>query len=203
MKRVKIFIFLVIMPIVSSAEDSAPQSAQNDLTQRVKSQYNNILDPLFFQTLDILEAKREIIPFLYRKNKEEFKEIQNLISAISVETGFDRAQEGEIKEQLHECLRLKMRDGIDKLLDIKGVTAENVEDFFHVSRMICNVTQGSDKVCYGMIHTFERGQRNEIKKLRILDKARVKINAIDQKEKKEAFLNQLRERIILGAYPRK
>ena len=203
MKNLKVFIFLLVMPVVLLTGNSASHSTPSDFTQRIKQQYNNILDPLFAQVIDTLEAHREIIPLLHRKNKEEFKDIQNLISDISIETGFDHDQEGEIKKELHECLRLKVHDEMDKVSDIKGLTAENVEDFFHFSRMICNVTQGSDERCRDMIHAFEREQRNEIKKLRILDKARVKINAIKHKEEKEEFLDQLREQIILGAYPRK
>jgi hypothetical protein len=192
-----LFIFLFISGAVLAHD------VDKEFVGRIKKEYGVILDNLFAQGQGQLETKADIVEWLYRKNKEEFKNIQNLITDLKVELCFDCADENIVKKELQECLKEKIQERVENVLDIKKVTAENMQDFFCVSRMICNVTMESDDVCYKMMRDFKKEYGLTIKKLKIIDKADMKIKKEEKKQEKKDALAQLREQIILGSCPRK
>lgn len=175
----------------------------NESIENIKKEYGVIFDKLFAQGREILETKKDIVEWLYRKNKEEFKEIQNLMTDLRVEVSFDRSDEDIIKEVLKEHLQEKIRGEAEELFVMDGVTVENVQDFFHISRMVCDVILESDDVCREMIKAYKKEYRSAIKELKIVDKAREKIRTIGKERKKQELLDLLREKIVLGTYPRK
>src|SRR5579862_2860299 len=145
-----LFIFLFISGAVLAHD------VDKEFVGRIKKEYGVILDNLFAQGCEQLETKADIVAWLYRKNKEEFKNIQNLITDLKVELCFDCADENIVKKELQECLKEKIQERVENVLDIKKVTAENMQDFFCISRMICNVTMESDDVCYKMMRGFKK-----------------------------------------------
>jgi len=170
----------------------------SESVQNIKKEYVVIFDTLFVQARETLQANTEITLWLYHKNQSEFKEMQNLTSDLRVELNFNRADEAAIKNELQECLHKKIHDEAEELVGMDKVTAENLKDFFHISRMICHVTLESDDVCHQMIHDLKKEYRFALKEMKIVDKARAKIEAINKKRNKQKFLDQLREQIIVG-----
>ena len=73
-----------------------------EFVDRIKKEYGVILDNLFAQGQEQLETKADIVAWLYRKNKEEFKNIQNLITDLKVERCFDCVDENIVKKELQE-----------------------------------------------------------------------------------------------------
>jgi hypothetical protein len=181
---------------------SLPIIADPEYIKNIKKEYGVIFDKLFLEGQEKLAAKENIAIWLYNKNKKEFKEIQNLMTDVKVELNFNVDDEKMIKKELEAYLQEKIQDEVQKVFDIDGVTAENVQDFFDMSRMICDVTLESDQACRKMMRSLKKEYRFTIKEFKAIDKAREKIRAIDKGREKQKLLSQLREQIILGTSPR-
>lgn len=181
----------------------ADNPEHTEFIQNTKKEYETVLDALFLQGREKLLSKEDVVVWLYRKNTQEFKDIQNLMTDVKVELYFNCSDENRIKEKLEEYLKEKIQDEAQKLLDTDGVTAENMKDFFHASRMICNITLESDSACRKMTRTLKRQYCSFIKELKVVDKAGDKIKKIEKKRTKQELLHHLREQIILGTSPRK
>jgi len=194
----KYAIFFVLM-----CTSSTVLAVDEEFVDRIKKEYGVILDNLFAQGCEQLEIKADIAAWLYRKNKEELRDIQNLLTDCKVELCFDCTGENIIKKELQECLQKKIQEKAENVLDIKKVTAENMEDFFRISRIVCNATLESDDVCHQMTQAFKKEYRSTIKKLKILDKADMKLKKEEKKQEKKELLARLRQQIILGSCPRK
>src|SRR5437762_2573302 len=98
----------------------------------------------------------------------------------------------DIKKEYGVILDNVFAQGREKL------AAENMQDFFHISGMICDVTLEPDVACHRMMRRFKKEHRSFVKKLKIVDKAEMKIKREEQKEQKKKLLAQLREQILLG-----
>lgn len=170
----------------------------SESVENIKKDYNIIFDKLFEQTRETLQEKKDIVMWLYSKNKEEFTDIQNLTSDLRVELNFNHADEAAIKQELQESLQKKIHNQANELVEVDRVTAENLQDFFDISHMICDVTLESRDACRKMMRSLKKEYRSALKELKIVDKARGKIEAIDKEKKKQKFLDQLREQIIVG-----
>jgi hypothetical protein len=190
----KYLIFLCISSIIL-----ADNSTDNDFVQNI----GVVVDKVFEQGFKKLENGEDIVEWLYSKHKEEFKDIENIISDMRVEVGFDRTKENSIKEELQKYLQKKTPDEAQKVLNIDGITPERMQDFFHIPRMICVVIIGSDDVCRRMIWPYKQAYCSDVKKLRIIDKAEMKVQEEEKKQQKKELLHQLREQTILGTSPRK
>ena len=199
MQYVKISCLLVC----ASSMIVADNLVNTEYIQNIKKEYGVILDTLFVQGQEKLLSKEDVVVWLYRKNTQEFKDIQNLMTDVKIELCFNCSDENRIKEKLAECLKEKIQNEAQKLLDADGVTAENMHDFFHISRMVCNVTLESDNECYKMTRALKKEYRLAVKELRVVDKAREKIKKIDKERTRQELLHHLREQIILGSTPRK
>ncbi len=181
----------------------ADNPSHTEFIENIKKEHGIVFDILFLQARETLKAKEDIVMWLYHKNKAEFKTIQNLMTDLKVEVGFNHNDEHIIKKELEDSLKEKIQDEAQKVLDMDGVTAENMKDFFHISRMICGVTLESDDACCRMTRALQKEYRLAIKELKAIDKAAEKIKNIDKKRTKQALLHKLREQIILGTSPRK
>jgi metal-sulfur cluster biosynthetic enzyme len=181
----------------------AESSAHSEFIENIKKEYGVIFDKLFEQGREKLAAKDNIAVWLYHKNKEEFNDIRNLMTDLKVESCFSCNDEQIIKKELETYVKEKIQDEAQKVFDMDGVTAENAQDFFDISRMICDVTLESDETCYKITRVFKKEYHSAIKELKIVDKARVKITTLEKERTKQELLSQLREQIILGTCPRK
>lgn len=199
MKDIKLF-FLAISVFALINADNPEEGIS---VENIKKEYGIMYDGLYAQEREKLEKKEDIVVWLYHKNKKEFKDIQNFMAALSVELCFDRVQEYVIKKELEDYLKENIQAGMQDIVATDWVTADNIQDFFHISRMICDVTLESGDTCRKMIRGFKKEYRSDIKQLKIIDKAREKVRAMEKEKKKQELLDQLREQVVLGAYPRK
>jgi hypothetical protein len=170
----------------------------SESVENIKKEYGLIFDKLFVQTRETLQAKKDIVMWLYNKNTQEFTDIQNLTSDLRVELNFNYADETAIKKELQESLQKKIQDEAKELVNMDKLTAENLQDFFHISHMICDVALESQDACRKMMRSLKKEYRSALKELKIVDKARAKIEVIDKEIGKEKSLSRLRELIIVG-----
>jgi hypothetical protein len=171
----------------------------SESVENIKKEYGLIFDKLFVQARTTLQKKENVFEWLCKKNQEEFKDIQNLTTDLRVELNFNRTDEAVIKKELQECLQKKIHDEAEMVIEMDKVTAENLQDFFHISGMICDVTFESDDACCNMIHDLKKEYRSALKELKIVDKARGKIEAIIKERDKQKSLDRLHQLIIVGA----
>lgn len=156
-------------------------------------------DILFTQGREKLEAKEDIIQWLYSsRNNEEMRDIKNNISNMRVETCFDITEEHATKEQLKRYLQEKIQGEFEKFTATDGVTPENVEDFFCFSRVVCGVTLESNNASHEMIKSLKKENSFLIKQLKIIDKAQTKIKKIEKKRQRKELFNKLCENIIVS-----
>jgi hypothetical protein len=181
----------------------ADNTLDAEYIQNIKKEYGVILDKLFAQAQEKLLAQEDIVAWLYHKNTQEFRDVQNLMTDFKVEVCFNCSDENAVKKELEGYVKEKIQNEAQKVLDADGITAENMQDFFHISRMICSVTLESDDTCHKMMRALKKEYRFAMEELRALDKAREKIKEIDRERTKQELLHKLREQIILGTSPRK
>lgn len=175
-----------------------------DSTHTVKSEYGKTIDSIFTQARNKIKIGEDItdVEWLNLKIKTEFRDIHNLMADISLAVNFDQKATDVICQQLQECLRSTMKDEVSKVCAISDVTVEAVEDFFHLSDIVCGLTQGSDVMCHNMMHGLKKENRLFLKTLEITEKATKKMREIERKQEKKERMRRLREHIVLGAHQR-
>ncbi|HEX4068861.1 MAG TPA: hypothetical protein VHX42_02060 [Candidatus Babeliales bacterium] len=181
----------------------ADNSGDHQCIENIKKESTVIVDKIFAQGVQKIEAKEDILKWLCDKKKEEFTDIQNLMSDLNIAINFDRAEENIIQEELQKGLQNKIYNEANKILATDGMTPENMRDFFHMSRLVCDAMLGSDERCRKIMRSFKQEYCSDIKKLKIIDKAQMKIKKEEEKQQKKELLHQLREQIVLGTSPRK
>src|SRR5579863_340669 len=201
MKSLKIVYFLcVCVSGIVCADETL--SGDGEGMHTVQSKYRTVIDSIFTQARNKIKIGEDItdVEWLKLKIKAEFGDIRNIISDINIAMNFDQKATNVIYQQLQECLRSTMQDEVGKVCDISDVTVEAVEDFFHLSDIVCGLTQGSDVMCYDMMHALKKENRIFLKTLEITEKATKKMREVERKQEKKEKMRQLRKHIVLGAY---
>ena len=191
MKNIKMFgLLFVCVSAVIVADESATR--HEVCAKEIEVACYNVIDDLFSQARESIAAKQDIIDPEWL-NRKEIKEIQHLMSDACLTLVFDNNAENVIPPLLETYIEKKIREELNNILGIDGVSLKRVDEFFDLSKIMCALAQGSD--CRGMMRTIKNENFSSIQNLKVQKKVR-------QQEKREEK-RQLRERILLGAHPRK
>jgi len=191
MKNIKMFgLLFVCVSAVIVADESATR--HEVCAKEIEVACYNVIDDLFSQARESIAAKQDIIDPEWL-NRKEIKEIQHLMSDACLTLVFDNNAENVIPQLLETYIEKKIREELNNILGIDGVSLKRVDEFFDLSKIMCALAQGSD--CRGMMRTIKNENFSSIQNLKVQKKVR-------QQEKREEK-RQLRERILLGAHPRK
>jgi hypothetical protein len=191
MKSIKILCLLfACVPVMVYTQES-PTSYEM-CAEDTEKECRKAIDDIFAQARESITAKEDIITREWLARKE-IKEIQNLMSDSCIILSFDCGVKNVIPESLELYLQTKIRDELDKVLAIEEVSMKRVDQFFDLSKIVCALSQGAD--CQGMMRSIKDENSRSLQRVKLDKEARRKMNKDQARE--------LRERIILGAHPRK
>ena len=115
------------------------------------------------------------------------------MSDACIELVFDRNGENVIPARLEVYMETKIRDEATRVFTLKKVDPKRVDQFFDLAKIVCAFSQGSD--CRSMIRSLKDENFIPLQKIKFEKKIRDKA--------KRDRARKLRERIILGAHPKK
>jgi hypothetical protein len=188
-RKVLCFLFFCLPTIICADELLEPHRV---CVADVENDCRNVIEDIFAKSRESIATNEDIITpeWLTRK---EIKEIQHLMTDICIVLDFDCNAKAVISERLQSYLQTKIRDEVDKVFESQDITVEGVRQFFYLSRIICELGDGTD--CRGMMRAIKNENSDSLQNLKIQRKL--------QRQVKKEEMRQLRERIILGAHPRK
>ena len=160
--------------------------------QEMESSSCAVIDNLFTQARESLEAHEDIMNYIWL-NRKEIKDLQNVMSDACVVLSFDCNTHNIIPERLQAYLQTKIRNEVQQLFDGKKIDDKGAKQFFYFSRMICDLSQCTG--CGKMIRIIKDENVDALLALKIQQKV--------QRQEKKKEMRQLREYITVGAYPRK
>ena len=181
---------LCFFSMIMHANESLVKDYEQLVQDHEKACYKTI-DTIFAQARASLEAKEDIITIKWLK-REAIKEITNNISNAQIELGFDWNAKNVISEKIQHYLQSKIRNEADRLFENKDVTVDQVKQFFHLSEMVCGLSQGTD--CCAMIRVIKNENFPCLYNLKIKQK-------VEQQEKKEER-RDVCQSILFGAHLR-
>ena len=187
MKSVKRFYFLFVCTSGVVCAKHLPLELRN--AQAIEAEYCNVIHDIFTQARESLAAKEDIITLEWLA-REDIKEIQHLMSDVCIVFNFDRNDKNVMSEKLQVCLQTKIRDEVKKIFESNEVSVEGVEQFFYLSKIMCDLSQGTD--CRGMMLAIKNENFDSMKKQKKV-----------QRQLKREKMRRVSERVILGAHPRR
>lgn len=191
MKSIQMLCLLfACVPVMAYTQESP--TAYEKCAEEMEKECRSAIDDIFAHARESIAAKEDIITLEWLARKE-IKEIQYLMSDSCIILSFDCNVKNVIPESLELYLQTKVRDELDKVLAIEGISMRRIDQFFDLSKIMCAISQGSD--CQGMIRSIKDENSRSLQRVRLEKEARRKI--------KKDQARELRERIILGAHPRK
>ena len=171
--------------------------------QKIEEEYCSAINDILAQAKEAIAVKEDIVSpeWLASKNKKEFRTVKNIISDSAIVSSFNPNTQIVVREQLQRCLSRTIRQEVDNVLVINGVSVDQIDDFFDLTEIMCGISQGID--CQGMLAALKQENSMILKQIAIKKKAETKIRAMIDRKAKKNQTNILREHIVLGAYSRK
>jgi hypothetical protein len=171
--------------------------------EKIEDEYSAVMHDIFTQARKAIAEKENImnLEWLGYKNKENFMLIRNIMSDIAVMSSFTPSAQDIIRKRLEDNLRAKIREEIDNVLEVNGVTVEAIDDFFDLAGIVCGISQGID--CPGIITAIKNENTKILKQLAIREAADKKMQEHMRKKAKTDYVHNLREYIIMGVQSKK
>jgi cell division protein FtsX len=185
MQRISVLFFVCAYTIVILCNDTVPKKQENYIKEMEK-ECCNIVDAIFSHARASIEAKEDIMTAEWFSKHEEFKKLQNALSDTTIILEFDENTDNEVPERLQIYLDDKIRQEIPKLFEIYKISVKDVENFYELSRIICELSQG--KHCARMIHHIEDENLPQILKLKIQKEARAYLRKQEARELRRALV---------------